>query len=133
VKFNAMRTDLIATQVCMTVNIQNVYYLPELCDWVNTQDFDMVHFNMLHDPHVMCINRMTPAAQRLVIDRLTAYPFTVKHRVEIDKIIQFIENGSGSDGTEFLRKMQETDQYRNQSMLTTHREIALAMGYHDTI
>jgi hypothetical protein len=76
---------------------------------------------------------MTPAAQRLVIDRLTAYPFTVKHRVEIDKIIQFIENGSGSDGTEFLRKMQETDQYRNQSMLTTHREIALAMGYHDTI
>jgi MoaA/NifB/PqqE/SkfB family radical SAM enzyme len=128
-KFNAMKTNLIKTQVCMTVNIQNVYYLPELCDWVNAQQFDMVHFNMLHDPNVMCINRMTPAAQKLVIDRLTEYPFNVKHRVEIDKIIQFIENGEGSDGTEFLRKMQQTDTYREQSMLTTHREIALAMGY----
>ena len=129
IKFNAMKTNLIQTQVCMTVNIQNVYYLPELCDWVNTQQFDMVHFNMLHDPNVMCINRMTPAAQKLVIDRLTAYPFNVKHRVEINKIIQFIENGAGSDGTEFLQKMQQADAYRDQSMLTTHREIALAMGY----
>jgi tryptophan 2,3-dioxygenase len=72
---------------------------------------------------------MTTDAQKLVIDRLSAYPFNVKHRVEIDKIIQFIENGGGSDGTEFLHKMQQTDAYREQSMLTTHREIAVAMGY----
>jgi len=128
-KFNAMKTDLITTQVCMTVNIQNVYYLPELCDWVNEQAFDFVHFNMLHDPNTMCINRMTPEAQKLVIDRLTTYPFTVKHKVEIDKIIQFIRNGAGSDGQEFLRKMQTTDQYREQSFLATHKEIAKAMGY----
>jgi MoaA/NifB/PqqE/SkfB family radical SAM enzyme len=131
IKFNSLRSDKLDTQVCITVNIQNVYYLPEFCQWADTQTFDYVYFNMLHDPNVMCINRMTPAAQRLVIDRLTAYPFAVKHRVEIDKIIQFIENGQGSDGIEFLRKMQQTDAYREQSMLTTHREIALAMGYND--
>jgi hypothetical protein len=113
----------------MTINIQNVYYLPELCDWVNEQEFDYVYFNMLHDPNDMCINRMTPQAQELVIDRLTKHPFNTKHRVEIDKIIQFIQNGEGSDGTEFLRKMQQTDGYREQSFLTTHLDIARAMGY----
>jgi MoaA/NifB/PqqE/SkfB family radical SAM enzyme len=128
-KFNMMKTDLITTQVCMTINIQNVYYLPELCEWVNGQEFDLVHFNMLHDPNTMCINKMTTQAQKLVIDRLSTYPFTVKHKVEISKIIQFIQNGSGSDGQEFLRKMQTTDEYRKQSFLDSHKEIAKAMGY----
>jgi MoaA/NifB/PqqE/SkfB family radical SAM enzyme len=128
-KFNLLRSERITTQVCMTVNIQNVYYLPELCDWVNEQEFDYVYFNMLHDPNDMCINRMTTKAQELVIDRLTTYPFAPKHRVEIDKVIQFIQNGEGSDGTEFLRKMLQTDEYREQSFLTSHPEIARAMGY----
>ena len=129
IKFNALRTPIFSTQVCMTINIQNVYYLPELCDWVIQQKFDFTHFNMLHDPDTMCINKMTPAAQKLVIDRLSTHSFNTKHRVEINKIIQFIENGAGSDGTEFVRRMKEGDSYREQSLLTTHKEIAIAMGY----
>jgi len=129
VKFNALRTYNVTTQVCMTVNIQNVYYLPELCDWVNDQSFDLVHFNMLHDPNVMCIGQMTPTAQQIVIDRLSMYPFNTKHRVEINKIIKFIENGSGSDGKDFLRRMKQTDEYRKENFLVTHPEIAKAMGY----
>jgi hypothetical protein len=43
--------------------------------------------------------------------------------------VQFIKNGEGSDGREFLRKMQQTDEYRKQSFLDSHKEIAKAMGY----
>jgi hypothetical protein len=43
--------------------------------------------------------------------------------------VQFIKNGEGSDGKEFLRKMQTTDEYRQQSLRITHKEIAKAMGY----
>ena len=128
-KFVSMRSNKISTQLCTTMNIQNVYYLPEICDWIETQTFDHVYFNMLHDPHQMNIGRMTTAAQSLVIDRLTSHTFNSKYRAEIMRIIKFIENGLGSDGTEFLDKMQETDAYREQSMLTTHPEIARAMGY----
>jgi MoaA/NifB/PqqE/SkfB family radical SAM enzyme len=128
-KFNLLRSTHVMTQVCVTINIQNVYYLPELVEWVDTQEFDFVHFNMLHDPNVMCINRMTPTAQQLVINRLRTSVFTEKHRQEIDRIIQFIINGQGSDGTEFIRKMKQTDEYRGQSFLVTHPEIARAMGY----
>ena len=128
-RFLSMRSSKISTQLCTTINIQNVYYLPELCDWITTQTFDHIYFNMLHDPWHMCISKMTPQAQELVIDRLTKHEFSSKHRAEVLRIVQFIKNGEGSNGQEFLRKMQTTDDYRKQSFLTTHTEIAKAMGY----
>jgi MoaA/NifB/PqqE/SkfB family radical SAM enzyme len=128
-KFTAMRSGKISTQLCTTMNVQNVYYLPELCDWISTQTFNHIFFNMLHDPWHMNIGRMTVAAKELVIDRLTKHEFDFKYRAEILRIIQVIKNGQGSDGTEFLRKMQLTDEYRQQSFLDTHNEIAKAMGY----
>jgi MoaA/NifB/PqqE/SkfB family radical SAM enzyme len=130
-KFTEMRGNKISTQLCTTMNIQNVYYLPELCDWISTQIFDHVYFNMLHDPWHMCISKMTTSAQELVINRLTAHEFNPKYRAEILRIVQFIRNGEGSDGQEFLRRMQITDDYRKQSFSDTHPEIAKAMGYED--
>ena len=127
--FTAMRSSKISTQLCATMNIQNVYYLPELCDWIATQTFDHIYFNMLHDPWHMCISCMTLAAQELVIDRLEKHEFNPKYRAEILRIVQFIRNGEGSDGQEFLRKMQMTDKYRQQNFQITHKEIAIAMGY----
>jgi MoaA/NifB/PqqE/SkfB family radical SAM enzyme len=128
-KFNLMRDHRFTTQICLTVNIQNVYYLPELCNWIDQQTFDHVYFNMLHDPWHMSINRMTVAAQKLVIEKLNDSKVNPKHKAEILRVIKFIKNGQGSDGQEFLRKMQQTDQYRNESFLVTHREIAITMGY----
>lgn len=128
-KFNSMRNSRITTQLCTTINIQNVYYLPEICDWISTQTFDHVYFNMLHDPWHMCISRMTASAQQLVIDRLTSHEFSPKHRAEVLRIVQFIKNGEGSDGKEFLQKMQTTDKYRQQNLRETHKEIAEVMGY----
>ena len=128
-QFAEMRNSKFSTQLCLTVNIQNVYYLPEICEWMYNQVFDHVYFNMLHDPWHMCISRMTTEAQQLVIDRLTTANINPKYRFEIMRIVQFIKNGQGSDGVEFLRKMQQTDEYREQSFLTTHPEIAKAMGY----
>ena len=128
-KFSSMRNSRITTQLCTTINIQNVYYLPEICEWISTQTFDHVYFNMLHDPWHMCISRMTPQAQQLVIDRLTTHEFSPKHRAEVLRIVQFIKNGEGSDGKEFLQKMQTTDKYRQQNLRETHREIAEGMGY----
>jgi organic radical activating enzyme len=131
-RFAEIRSPKFSTQLCLTVNIQNVYYLPEICEQISRMTFDHIYFNMLHDPWHMCISRMTPAAQKLVIDRLTTAEFNPKYRAEILRIVQFIKNGSGSDGKEFLQKMQTTDAYREQSFLTSHEEIARAMGYGQT-
>jgi MoaA/NifB/PqqE/SkfB family radical SAM enzyme len=120
----------ITTQLCFTINIQNVYYIEELLDWALTKKFGSVYFNMLHSPDHMSIQQMTPAARELVLNKLkTTFWKSNKYQQEIDNVIKFIENGSGSDGKEFLRKMKQTDEYRRQNFMDTHPEIAIAMGY----
>ena len=120
----------ITTQLCFTINIQNVYYLDELLSWADTKGFGSIYFNMLHSPSHMNIQHMTPAAQELVLNKLkTHFWTTAKYQEEIDNVIKFIENGTGSDGQRFLFEMQRTDAYRKQNFMTTHPEIAEAMGY----
>lgn len=120
----------VTTQLCFTINVQNVYYLDELLDWADKEPFGSVYFNMLHSPDHMSIQNMTPAAQELVLDKLkTHFWKTNKYQQEINNVINFIENGKGSDGSVFLAKMKQTDEYRNQSFADTHPEIARAMGY----
>jgi MoaA/NifB/PqqE/SkfB family radical SAM enzyme len=123
-------TPNITTQLCFTVNIQNVYYLDELLAWADKKPFGSIYFNMLHSPNHMSIAYMTPAAKELVLNKLKTVFWTNNfYQQEIDNIIKFIENGPGSDGREFLTKMQRTDAYRKQSFMDTHPEIARAMGY----
>ena len=120
----------ITTQLCFTVNIQNVYYLDELLDWAKTKSFDSIYFNMMHSPEEMSIAHMTPSARELVLNKLkNTFWKSEFYQQEIDNVIKFIDNGPGSDGTEFLFKMQRTDAYRKQNFMDTHPEIAEAMGY----
>lgn len=120
----------ITTQLCFTINIQNVYYLDELLSWADTKPFGSVYFNMMHSPDHMSIQHMTPAAQQLVLDKLKTTTWSdVEYQDEINSVIKFIELGQGSDGQEFLFKMQRTDEHRNENFTTTHPEIARAMGY----
>jgi MoaA/NifB/PqqE/SkfB family radical SAM enzyme len=125
-------TPNITTQLCFTVNIQNVYYLDELLDWADTKGFGDIYFNMMHSPDHMSIQRMTPTAQELVLNKLkTTFWKNAHYQREINNIINFIELGSGSDGSEFLFKMKRTDAHRKQNFMDTHPEIARAMGYED--
>jgi len=120
----------ITTQLCFTINIQNVYYLDELLAWADTKGFGSIYFNMMHSPDHMSIQHMTPVAQELVLNKLkTTFWTTPTYQTEINNLIKFIENGAGSDGTEFMFKMQRTDAHRKQCFTDTHPEIARAMGY----
>jgi len=120
----------ITTQLCFTINIQNVYYLDELLDWAETKNFGSIYFNMMHSPDHMSVQQMTPIAQELVLNKLkTTFWRRAHYQQEIDNVIKFIENGAGSDGQEFLFKMQRTDAHRKENFMDTHPEIAQAMGY----
>ncbi len=63
--YNAEYDIEITTQICLTVNVQNVYYLEEICDWVNTQPFDSYYFNMLHGQAEMKISTRLPRLRGL--------------------------------------------------------------------
>jgi MoaA/NifB/PqqE/SkfB family radical SAM enzyme len=120
----------ITTQLCFTINIQNVYYLDELLAWAETKRFGDIYFNMMHSPDHMSVQYMTPEAKELVLNKLKTTFWTNNHyQRECDALIKFIEAGPGSDGKEFLFKMKRTDKHRKQNFMNTHPEIAEAMGY----
>lgn len=120
----------ITTQLCFTINIQNVFYIDELLSWAKTKNFGDIYFNMLHSPDHMSVQFMTPTAKNVVINKLKSTDWgTKKHQFEINNIIQFIQNGPGSNGIDFFKKMKRADGYRKQNFKETHPEIAQAMGY----
>jgi MoaA/NifB/PqqE/SkfB family radical SAM enzyme len=130
-RFHALRdsSKKFWTQLCLTVNIQNVYYLDELCAWATTKNFNNVYFNMLHSPDHMSIANLTPHAKTMVIEKLDNANVPSQYKLELMRIKKYILNSNGSDGGEFLEKMQRTDAYRKQNFKDTHLEIAKAMGY----
>lgn len=120
----------ITTQLCFTINIQNVFYLDELLAWADTKNFDTIYFNLLHGPEPMSIKYMTPDAKQLVLNKLTNTQWSSDfYTKEIKTIINFILSSPGSDGKDFHERMKLADQYRNQCFFDTHPEIAYAMGY----
>jgi MoaA/NifB/PqqE/SkfB family radical SAM enzyme len=88
-------TPNITTQLCFTINIQNVYYLDELLAWADTKEFGSVYFNMLHGPDHMSVQFMTPAAKELVLNKLKTHFWTTgKYQQEINNVkftSQYIE------------------------------------------
>lgn len=120
----------ITTQLCFTINIQNVYYIDELLAWAETKNFGDIYFNMMHSPDHMSVQHMTPVARELVLNKLKTTFWTSPHyQREIDSLINFIKAGPSSNGSEFLFKMKQTDAHRKQCFTDTHPEIARAMGY----
>lgn len=119
----------IKLQVCMTINIQNVFYFDELSNWALEQGFDMIYVNMLHDPPHMNIGHMTKEAVDLITNKLKNTEFHFVLQNDVQGIIRFIQNGAGSNGQDFCNFMKRTDVNREENFSVTHPEIARAMGY----
>jgi MoaA/NifB/PqqE/SkfB family radical SAM enzyme len=129
-KFMALRSHNIKIALHLAINIQNVLYLPEICDWIIQQSFDSVHFSHVYDPDILYIGNVTPAAQKLIIDRLSDYECAdSKLQKFIQTSIDVIASAEHNDGGEFCKYMKHLDRIRNQDFSATHKDIALAMGY----
>jgi len=123
------KTKNLSIDLCVTVNIQNVLYLPEIFQWIRTVDVDSFYINYVLYPEYLSITSLTTQAQDLVIDRLTSVELTAKEKIEIDAVVNIIKTSIGSDGKEFIQQMKRFDRVRNQNFAITHTDIAKAMGY----
>jgi len=126
-KFNQERRSNFKTQVSTAVSVMNILYLPELCDWYNSQNFDAWWLNVVWTPG-FCITDLTERGKDLVLKRLTTYDFG-QHHNQVDILVTMIQNSTPSDGKIFNAKIRDVDLIRNQDLRMAHHEIAQAMGY----
>jgi len=117
----------IKLQLCLTANIQNFYYIDEMCRWIPKQKFDYVYFNVLHDVWYFSISRLNQTAKQLIYQKHKDY--NGPYYKEVENLLQFMMQGEDSDCTELVEQLKNSDTQRNQKFSDHHSEIAAAIGY----
>jgi len=131
-KFKELKQELgnIVLQCCSTVNVFNVFYLEELSEWIDEQEFDFVYWNMLHEIAYNNIANLPLRTKITVMARLGLVNLDNPHKKEFDKIITFMNQGTDfNDGKDLLESILKFDNMRNENLSDHHMELAEAIGY----
>jgi len=128
-KFRELRKNNknIKLQLCLTSNVQNFYYIDEMCEWIPRQRFDYVYFNVLHDAWYFSIANLNSAAKKLIYNKHKDY--SGPYANEVKNLLEFMMQGNGSDCTKLVEQLKNSDAQRNQKFNDHHPEIAAAIGY----
>lgn len=119
----------IQLQVCCTVNIFNVFYLPEVAEWINRQGFNFVYWNIMHDADYFSIRSLPDSAKVTVTEHLKSALLPSRTQREFDNVINFMNRGVSSDGTRMRKEISRVDLRREQDLRTVAPELAEIIKY----
>jgi len=118
----------ITLQVCSTVNVFNVLYLPELAEWNYAQGFDYVYWNMMHEAYYFSIATLPQAAKAAITVKLRDSAAAAAQH-EFDRIVTFMNAGVGLDGQLLRMKIADLDRKRGQDLRLIQPEFADLIEY----
>jgi MoaA/NifB/PqqE/SkfB family radical SAM enzyme len=123
------RCTNIQLQVCCTVNIFNVFYLPAVADWIDHQGFDFVYWNIMHDAEYFSIRSLPDSAKIVIADHLRAALVPARTQREFDNVITFMRRGVSSDGNRMREEIKKVDHRRQQDFTIVAPELAEIINY----
>jgi pyruvate-formate lyase-activating enzyme len=123
------RCSNIQLQVCCTVNIFNVFYLPTVAEWIDRQGFDFVYWNMMHDAEYFSVRSLPDSSKTVIADHLRAALVPARTQREFDNVITFMRRGASTDGTRMREEIARVDQRREQDLRRVAPELAEIIGY----
>jgi MoaA/NifB/PqqE/SkfB family radical SAM enzyme len=119
-------------QVCSTVNVFNVFYLDELANWIDQQQFDFVYWNMMHEAYYFSINTLPESTKQAIAQKLRSAQVSEKHCTEFENIIKFMQGGVSLDGFILRMRIADLDRKRQQNLATVEPEFAKLIDYEFT-
>ena len=134
VKFKNLRVlyPNIQLQVCSTVNVFNVFYIEELANWIDKQEFDFIYWNIMHDAPYFSIANLPKYAKQRITNRLITAPVSAKHKHEFVNIMDFMNNGTQDMSKRMLEEIRKIDARRNENLASVEPEFATLIGYEVT-
>ena len=128
-KFKALQHDMpnIQLQCCSTVNVFNVCYLDELAFWISLQDFDFVYWNIMHDAWYLSVASLPDSAKQEISKYLMQAD--TEFRQDFDGIVDFMMQGTSSDGVVLKQNITKLDHLRNQDLAEVLPKLAKLIGY----
>lgn len=116
--------------VCVTVNIQNVLYLPELLEWFQQQGINTYFLNFLDKPAELSIRHsLTQAAKEIILEKYAKIDLDQPGRDSLQYVINTLKLAAVTDGNAFNDFTRNKDIIRQENYADAHNEMALAMGY----
>jgi glutamate-1-semialdehyde 2,1-aminomutase len=130
-RFKLLRSQSpnIRLQVCSTVNVFNVLYLPELAEWNYSQGFDYVYWNMMHEAYYFSISTLPEAAKADITVKLRTSGSESDAAQEFERIIAFMTAGASLDGQLLRMKIADLDRKRGQDLRVVEPEFADLIEY----
>ena len=122
-KFTSKNSKIFKTDVFPTVSILNVYYLPELINWISSQKFNQPHsLNLLSNPDYLAINNLPIDVKLIVAKKLNQF--------ELLKPVVHYMMQPGQDciiKTKEYIKMLDTERFQN--FANSHSDFANIIDY----
>ena len=130
-RFRTLREQLpnIQLQCCSTVNVFNVHYIDQLAQWIATQGFDFVYWNMMHDAWYFSIGCLPDTAKAAIAEHLNTADVPPQYRAEFARIIDFMNRGASTDGAMTRMKIADLDRKRAQNLWDVEPELAKLIDY----
>lgn len=127
-KFNELKSNVknISTQICCTINIQNIYNLDNMADWIKKQNFDYVYYNYLHEAKEWNVQYLPKHLKHMIKNKLDEYDGDIWHYKQIQNAINFMmSNDLHSDQMTASRKRKITasDKFRNENFAEIFPEL----------
>ena len=133
-KFQKLKKDYgnISLQSCSTVSVLNIFYLEELAEWLDQQNFNVVHWNMLHEIWYMSIAHLNETAKMHAVNTLMDLDPYNRHKADFNRFIKFMEQGESRDSKDLCDNIRKFDLIRNESLWDHHETLAKWIGYERT-
>ncbi len=110
----------IECKICCTVSIFNIYYLPELLDWIDA-NFPGIqtYLNMLYGPYSLSVRNLPQPVKREIASKIKKYePETLRFHEKatrtLDNITEFLNLEPNVSFNECLKEIQRGDAYRGE-------------------
>lgn len=123
------RHSNICLQVCCTVNIFNVFYLPVVAQWIDQQKFDFIYWNVMHDAEYFSIRSLPDSAKTTITEHLKSALVPARTQREFDNVINFMRRGISTDGTKMRQEIARVDRRRDQDLRQVASELAEIIEY----
>jgi MoaA/NifB/PqqE/SkfB family radical SAM enzyme len=123
------RNPRIRLQVCTTVNVFNVYYIEQVANWINTQGFDFVYWNMMHEAYYFSISTLPESAKQAIATKLQSAQVDHKTQQEFAQIVDFMMRGVSLDGNILRMRVADLDRKRRQNLTQVQPELAALINY----
>ena len=123
-------------QICVTWNVQNIFYIDEFLTWAKTSGIDDIHFNLMHDPEEFALSKLPARMLNPLIFKLQKaqilHPAYADQIISLKNVTRTRRNFLSDDhksGEALVKKLTETDNFRGVKFSDTHPEVAKMIGY----